>query len=47
MGGCMNIIGGYVNFQIKVQILAFYTDVCTQGPQIGPVVFVQNCKVVD
>ena len=28
MGGCVNIMGSCVSFQIKVQILAFYTDVC-------------------
>ena len=29
MGGCVNIMGSCVSFQIKVQILAFYTVVCT------------------
>ena len=28
-GGCVNIMGSCVSFPIKVQILAFYTDVCT------------------
>ena len=28
MGYCVNIMGSCVSFQIKVQILAFYTDVC-------------------
>ena len=34
MGGCVNIMGSCVSFQIKVQILAFYTDVCT-APYLG------------
>ena len=29
MGGCVNIMGSCLSFQIKVQILAFYTNVCT------------------
>ena len=29
MGGCVNIMGSFVSFAIKVQIVAFYTDVCT------------------
>ena len=29
MGGCVNITGSCVSFHIKVQTLAFWTDVCT------------------
>ena len=29
MGSCVNIMGSCVSFQIKAQILAFYTDMCT------------------
>ena len=38
MRGCGNIMGGCVSFQIKVQILALYTDVCTdhKGPYTRP-----------
>ena len=28
MGGSVNVMGSCVSFQIKVQILAFYTDMC-------------------
>ena len=43
MGGCVNILGSCVSFQIKFQILAFYTDVCT-APKYVYYVSVLFCR---